>query len=83
MEFVVCACMFLFFWFVIRNELAQALRSNPFQVSLLIGGFDEGKGPGLYYMDYMASMQKVDKAAHGYCSYFCLRYVENEMREGN
>jgi 20S proteasome subunit beta 4 len=61
-----------------RNELAQALRSNPFQVSLLIGGFDEGKGPGLYYMDYMASMQKVEKAAHGYCSYFCLRYVEEQ-----
>ena len=42
----------------------------------LIGGFDQGQGASLYYMDYMASLQKVEKAAHGYCSYFCLSILD-------
>lgn len=56
------------------GELANALRRNPYEVSLLIGGHDGAeKGASLYFMDHMASLIKVDKAAHGYCSYFILR----------
>jgi len=56
-----------------RNELAEALRSKPFQTNLLIAGYDsEGAdvGPHLYIMDYLASMHKVSVGAHGYASYF-------------
>lgn len=52
-----------------RTELAHALRRGPYQVNLLIGGVDE-EGPQLYWMDYMASMTKVNKGAHGYANYF-------------
>lgn len=69
----------------IRGELAQALRSDPYQVNLMIGGWDSVKGPSLYYCDYLASMQKVPFGAHGYISHFVLsvldRYYKEDMSE--
>ena len=38
---------------------------------MILGGFDEGVGPSLYFIDYLASMQKIDKGAHGYAGFFC------------
>ena len=46
-----------------RNELAHALRRGPYQVDMLIAGYDEDEGPSLYFMDYLSSMQKLNKAA--------------------
>jgi len=66
-----------------RNELAQALRKNPYQVNLLLGGCDPKKGPALYYMDYLASMHEMPCAAHGHGSSFVLsimdRYYYDDM----
>ena len=44
-----------------RRQLADYLRSRtPYQVNLLLAGFDEESGkPELYMMDYLASMIKV------------------------
>lgn len=56
-----------------RKELATFLRKSPYQVNLLMAGFDEKVGPSMYYMDYLGSMHKMDSAAHGYGSYFTLR----------
>jgi len=65
-----------------RNELAHALRNGPYQVDLLIGGYDED-GPSLYFLDYLASSEKVNKAAHGYGAYFALsimdRYYKSDL----
>ena len=36
------------------------------QVDMLLCGFDEGKGGSLYFIDYLASMQKLNVAGHGY-----------------
>merc|ERR1712113_352732 len=58
-----------------RNELAYSLRKGPFQADLLIAGFDES-GPGLYYLDYLASMEKVNKAAQGYGAFFTLGLMD-------
>ncbi len=67
-----------------RKELATALRKNPYQVWLLMGGYD-ADGPSLYHMDYLASMHKTDKAAHGYGSHFILsvmdRFCKKHMDE--
>merc|ERR1712217_73399 len=52
-----------------RNELAHSLRKGPYQTDMLIGGYDED-GPCLYFMDYLASMEKVNKGAHGYGAMF-------------
>merc|ERR1719222_224339 len=58
-----------------RNELAAALRKGPFQTDLIIAGVDED-GPSLYFMDYLASAEKVNKAAHGYGAYFALSIMD-------
>jgi len=55
----------------VRGELARFLRQKPYYVDLLIGGWEEDAGPSLYFLDYLASMQKVPYACHGYAGYFC------------
>jgi len=55
-----------------RNELAEAIRKGPYQVNLLIAGYDQGVGPSLYFLDYLGSMHRVRVGAHGYASYFAL-----------
>jgi len=58
----------------IRGELADALRRKPYQTNLLLGGVDTTKDnnvvPSLYFIDYMASMQKLKYGAHGYGAFF-------------
>lgn len=54
----------------VRSELATALRKNPYQVNMIIGGYDAGEGAQLYFLDYMGSSQKMEYAAHGYAGYF-------------
>ncbi len=53
-----------------RNELAIALRKNPYSVNILLGGVDQVDGPSLYFIDYLASMHKVRHGAHGYAAFF-------------
>jgi len=62
-----------------RNELAHALRKGPYQADLLIAGVDDD-GPGLYFMDYLSSMEKVNKAAHGYGAYFALSIMDKYFK---
>mmetsp|Transcript_30770 Transcript_30770/g.46667 ORF Transcript_30770/g.46667 Transcript_30770/m.46667 type:complete len:201 (-) Transcript_30770:146-748(-) len=64
-----------------RSELADALRKGPYQVNLLLGGFDEKAGPSLYFMDYLAALEKVNFGSHGYASSFCLSIMDKEYRE--
>jgi 20S proteasome alpha/beta subunit len=64
-----------------RSELAYALRKGPYQVNILLGGYDKEKGPSLYFMDYLASLQKVKFGAHGYASNFCLSIFDKEYRD--
>mmetsp|Transcript_18920 Transcript_18920/g.26350 ORF Transcript_18920/g.26350 Transcript_18920/m.26350 type:complete len:193 (+) Transcript_18920:72-650(+) len=65
-----------------RTELAQFLRKSPYQVNLLMGGYDEKVGPSLYYMDYLGSMHKMDFASHGYGSYFTLSIFDKYYKKG-
>jgi len=62
-----------------RNQLATMLRKNPHQVDLLVGGYDKD-GPHLYFMDYLASCNGVNKAAHGYGAYFALSIMDRYWR---
>merc|ERR1719217_93210 len=63
-----------------RNELAAALRKGPFQTDLIVAGVDED-GPSLYFMDYLASAEKVNKAAHGYGAYFALSIMDRHWKK--
>jgi 20S proteasome alpha/beta subunit len=53
-----------------RGELAAALRKGPFQVNVLLGGYDDKTGGTLYHLDYMGTMHKVKHGAQGYAQYF-------------
>lgn len=65
-----------------RSELATALRKGPYQVNLLLAGYDDKLGPSLYFLDYLASLQKVQFGAHGYASSFCLSIMDRETKQG-
>ena len=73
----------------ISTELARALRRGPYQVNVVMGGFDlpgagdpegyEGK-PSVYWMDYMGALQKVDFAVHGYASSFMYSIFDSQWK---
>lgn len=64
----------------IRAQLAGALRSrSPYQVQVLFAGVD-GKGPALYWMDYLGSLSKVNYGAHGYCGYFAYSVMDRHYK---
>lgn len=48
-----------------------------------MAGYEEKSGPGLYYMDHLASMNKLPFAVHGYGSFFSLsifdRYYKPDL----
>jgi len=66
----------------IYHQLATALRKGPYQTNILLAGYDEQEGVGLYWMDYMASLTKVGFGAHGYCANFILSVFDREWKEG-
>ena len=58
------------------------LLQTPYQVNLLLAGYDKDDGPLLYYMDYLASMVTVPFAAHGYGSFFSLGIMDRYYKPG-
>ena len=49
-------------------------------VNIILAGYDKDVGPSLYFIDYIASLHKVDKAAFGYGSYFALSMMDRHYR---
>ena len=43
---------------------------------MLIAGYDLKRGPGLYWLDYLASSTEVPFSAHGYGAYYCLSIMD-------
>nr|VDD61436.1 unnamed protein product [Brassica oleracea] len=54
--------------------------SNPYSVNILMAGYDKEAGASLYYIDYIATLHKVDKGAFGYGSYFSLSTMDRHFR---
>ncbi|GKY91304.1 hypothetical protein MPSEU_000102800 [Mayamaea pseudoterrestris] len=66
-----------------RNTLATALRKGPYQVDVLLGGYDTVKKQAeLYFMDHLAALQKVSYNAQGYAAYFCLSIMDRDYIKG-
>ncbi|KAH0454568.1 hypothetical protein IEQ34_016492 [Dendrobium chrysotoxum] len=65
-----------------RGELATALRKNPYFVNILLAGYEKDIGPSLYYIDYIATLHKIDKGAFGYGSYFALSLMDRHYHSG-
>ncbi|KAL1515067.1 hypothetical protein AB1Y20_004132 [Prymnesium parvum] len=53
-----------------RGHKSENLRKGMTVVDMLLCGYDDDAGPSLYFIDYLASMQKLDKGAHGYAGFF-------------
>ncbi|KAG6526807.1 hypothetical protein ZIOFF_016808 [Zingiber officinale] len=47
-----------------------------------IAGYDKDIGPSLYYIDYIATLHKVDKGAFGYGSFFSLSMMDRHYHSG-
>lgn len=71
------ACLINFFNFF------SFLLKTPYMVNLLMAGYDKNEGPSLYFMDYLASMNKCPFAAHGYGAFFSLAILDRYYTEGN
>ncbi|CAN7046880.1 unnamed protein product [Brassica oleracea var. botrytis] len=67
-------------WILCRDVLVLMLK-NPYSVNILMAGYDEESGASLYYIDYIATLHKVDKGAFGYGSYFSLSTMDRHYRE--
>ena len=50
-------------------------------MNVLIGGMEDGE-PQLYWMDYLGTLARVTKGAHGYAAYFVSSVLENAYKEG-
>ena len=68
-----------------RTQLAQFLRKSPYNVNLIIGGYEPSKGPSLFFMDYLASIHELSRCAHGYAAHFTLglldRFYKKDLSE--
>lgn len=63
-----------------RSEMAEALRRAPYQVNLLLGGYDKVEDEAqMYYLDYLGCLQRVSKGAHGYAAYFVNSVLDNNF----
>jgi len=77
-----------------RGELATALRKRPYSTNLLIAGYDDHEGKegeggkeedktgeaSLFWMDYLATMHKMNVGGTGYGSYFVLSMLDRLWR---
>lgn len=64
-----------------RGELAKALRRGPFQVNLLLAGYDtKTNTPALYILDYLGSLHQVPHGCQGYAGYFCLSVMDRATK---
>jgi 20S proteasome subunit beta 4 len=65
----------------VRGELAKAIRKSMKQVSPLVVGFDERRGPQVYWLDYLGTLCDVNYGVHGYSAYFLNSVLASGWRE--
>ena len=56
-------------------------RRNPYQVNMLLGGFDEVDGASLYFIDYLGSSHKMNFSCQGYAGFFLLGLLDKYYKE--
>lgn len=64
----------------IRSFLAESIRSKrPYMANVLLAGVD-ATGPSLYYVDYLGTLDKLKKGAHGYAGSLLYGLMDNQWR---
>ena len=69
-----------------QGELAAALRKGPYQVNVILGGYNVEKNgetgiASFYYMDYFGALNKVKHGAQGFAQYFCSSIFDKECMD--
>lgn len=65
----------------IQRNLADYLRSRtPYNVNVLLAGYDPQEGHRLFYLDYLATMTQVPYAMHGYGGFFVTGLLDRWYR---
>lgn len=66
----------------VRNQLATLIRSRkPYQVNVLIGGYDTKTGrPSLNWIDYLGTQVELPYGAHGYAAFYCTSLFDRHYR---
>ncbi|XP_014247671.1 proteasome subunit beta type-2-like [Cimex lectularius] len=65
----------------VRQNLADYLRSQtPYQVNLMLGGYDPDEGGQLFFMDYLAAYQEVPYGVHGYGGLMAVSILDRYCR---
>ncbi|XP_062100996.1 uncharacterized protein LOC133806919 [Humulus lupulus] len=55
-----------------RSEcIKKHIQSNPYTVNILMAGYDKETGPSLYYIDYIATLHKLEKGTDISHHYLC------------
>lgn len=67
---------------VVINPPRLLCLQTPYHVNLLLAGYDDTDGPGLFYMDYLSSLAKAPFAAHGYGAFLTLSILDRYYRPG-
>mmetsp|Transcript_3826 Transcript_3826/g.3719 ORF Transcript_3826/g.3719 Transcript_3826/m.3719 type:complete len:195 (-) Transcript_3826:135-719(-) len=67
----------------VRNQLATSIRSRkPYQVNVLIGGYDVNTDqPSLNWIDYLGTQVELPYAAHGYAAFYCTSLLDRHYRK--
>lgn len=67
----------------VRNQLATSIRSRkPYQVNVLIGGYDTKTGePALSWIDYLGTQVELPYAAHGYAAFYCSSLFDRHYKK--
>lgn len=55
---------------------------TPYNVNMLLGGYDPEEGPVLYFIDYLASLVKSKYFAHGYPGLVALTVIDRYYGNG-
>lgn len=68
----------------VRNQLATSIRSRkPYQVNVLIGGYDATSNtPTLNWIDYLGTQVELPYAAHGYAAFYCTSLFDRHYKKG-
>lgn len=53
-------------WTRLHCSHFSSFLQGPYQVNLLLAGYDEGVGPSLYFIDYLGTLHRMNMAGTGY-----------------
>ncbi|XP_026331723.1 proteasome subunit beta type-2-like [Hyposmocoma kahamanoa] len=60
----------------VRKNMADSLRTSPYLINLLVGGYDEIDGAKLYYVDLLATNICMPYVAHGFGGLFSISMLD-------